>query len=50
MLSDGTILFEGEPLMSRLLQHCAIMNNRFLILDAPQHLHDELVALGRADQ
>ena len=43
MLSDGTILFEGEPLMSRLLQHCAIMNNRFLILDAPQHLHDELL-------
>jgi len=43
MLSDGTILFEGEPLMSRLLQHCAVMNNRFLILDAPQHLHDELL-------
>lgn len=43
MLSDGTILFEGEPLMGRLLHHCAIMNNRFLILDAPQHLHDELL-------
>lgn len=43
MLSDGTIIFEGEPLMSRLLEHCAIMNNRFLILDAPQHLHDQLL-------
>ena len=43
MLADGTILFEGEPLMSRLLEHCAIMNNRFLILDSPQHLHDELL-------
>ena len=29
--------------MSRLLHHCAVMNNRFLILDAPQHLHDELL-------
>ena len=43
MLGDGTIIFEGEPLMSRLLQHCAVMNNRFLMLDAPQHLHDELL-------
>jgi hypothetical protein len=43
MLSDGTILFEGEALMTRLLQHCAVMNNRFLILDAPQHLHDDLL-------
>ena len=46
MLSDGTILFEGEPLMSRLLHHCAVMNNRFLILDAPQHLHDDLLVRG----
>ncbi len=43
MLNDGSILFEGEALWSRLLQHCAVMNNRFLIMDAPQQLHDELL-------
>ena len=43
MNDDGTILFKGETLMIRMLQHCAVMNNRFLIIDAPQHLHDELL-------
>jgi hypothetical protein len=43
MSDDGTILFKGEALMIRMLQHCAVMNNRFFIMDAPQHLHDELL-------
>ena len=43
MTDDGQILFQGEPLMIRMLQHCAVMNNRFLIVDTPQYLHDELL-------
>lgn len=43
MLNDGTLTFDGEALLTRLLRHCAIMNNRFLIIDAPQNLHDDLL-------
>lgn len=43
MLNDGTLLFDGEAMLTRLLQHCAVMNNRFLIVDAPQNLHDDLL-------
>jgi uncharacterized protein len=31
----------AEPTMRMLLEHCREMNNRFLILDTPQELHDE---------
>ena len=43
MTQDGLVLFKGEAFMLRMLQHCAVMNNRFFIIDAPQHLHDELL-------
>ncbi|MEZ4234719.1 MAG: phage tail sheath subtilisin-like domain-containing protein [Myxococcota bacterium] len=31
----------AEPTMRMLLDHCREMNNRFLLLDTPQDLHDE---------
>ena len=43
MFADGTIMCSSEPLYGRLLQHCAEMNNRFLIIDAPKDLHDDLL-------
>ncbi|TNE90778.1 MAG: phage tail sheath family protein [Deltaproteobacteria bacterium] len=39
-LPDGRTRCGSESMIHMLLEHCREMNNRFLILDAPQHLHD----------
>jgi len=33
----------GEPIWELLLKHCHEMNNRFLILDPPRELHDQML-------
>jgi hypothetical protein len=39
---DGdSVTFSGEPILEMLLHHCRMMNNRFLIIDAPKDLHDD---------
>lgn len=37
---DGKVRCGAESMIEMLLSHCREMNNRFLVLDAPQHLHD----------
>jgi hypothetical protein len=37
---DGSVRCGAESMLLLLLEHCREMNNRFLIVDAPQHLHD----------
>ena len=39
----GRIFADCEALYSFFLRHCFEMNNRFLIMDAPQRLHDDLL-------
>ncbi len=41
--SDGGVRADVEALYDELLAHCREMNNRFLIMDAPQGLHDSLL-------
>jgi hypothetical protein len=38
---DGPVQADAEMFYDTLLTHCREMNNRFLIMDAPQGLHDE---------
>jgi hypothetical protein len=40
---DGGIRADVEALYDELLAHCREMNNRFLIMDAPQGLHEHLL-------
>jgi phage tail sheath protein FI len=40
---DGGVRADVEALYDELLAHCREMNNRFLIMDAPQGLHDTLL-------
>lgn len=37
---DGAVNADAEVLYDELMKHCREMNNRFLIIDAPQGLHD----------
>ncbi|MEL6344071.1 MAG: phage tail sheath C-terminal domain-containing protein [Myxococcota bacterium] len=39
----GVVRADAEGLYDRLLAHCREMTNRFLIIDAPNGLHDELL-------
>ena len=39
MSRDGTVSCTAETLYSMLLSHCREMNNRFLMIDAPDSLH-----------
>lgn len=39
----GRIFADCEALYSFFLRHCFEMNNRFLIMDAPRQLHDQLL-------
>ena len=39
----GRIFADCEALYSFFLKHCFEMNNRFLIMDAPRQLHDQLL-------
>lgn len=39
----GKVNWQGENFANELLVHCRMMNNRFLILDAPRGLHGELL-------
>ena len=41
--SNGDIFAGCEAVYTLLLQHCVEMNNRFLIMDVPQNLHEELL-------
>ena len=41
--SDGGVRADVEALYDELLEHCREMNNRFLIMDAPQGLHGGLL-------
>ena len=41
--SDGGVRADVEALYDEMLAHCREMNNRFLIMDAPQGLHDSLL-------
>lgn len=36
----GKVRCGADAMIRLLLEHCREMNNRFLIIDAPQHLHD----------
>ncbi|MCO4748108.1 MAG: phage tail sheath family protein [Proteobacteria bacterium] len=38
--AGGKVKCGAEPMLKMLLDHCREMNNRFLIVDAPQHLHE----------
>ncbi len=40
----GKVSFRGEVLWQTMLQHCAEMGNRFLLLDSPRGLHGEHLA------
>jgi phage tail sheath protein FI len=39
----GRVTWLGDSLADELLAHCRMMNNRFLVLDAPRGLHGELL-------
>ena len=39
MARDGTVTCDAEALFGTLLAHCREMNNRFLMMDAPDSLH-----------
>jgi len=39
----GEVVADVEPLYNYLLEHCHQMRNRFLILDPPKGLHDDLL-------
>lgn len=46
---DGPPRAAGDNMLGRLLEHCAEMNNRFLVIDPPRDLHgDALLAWCRA--
>ena len=40
---NGTVRTDADALYDRLLSHCRAMTNRFLIVDAPRGLHDQLL-------
>lgn len=43
MFADGQIFSSAEALLGRFLLHCSVMNNRFLLIDSPRDLHDDLL-------
>ena len=41
---DGSVRTDADALYDMLLQHCHQMTNRFLVMDAPRGLHEDLLA------
>jgi hypothetical protein len=40
---SGDLIVPGQPVTEMLLEHCREMNNRFLVIDAPRDMHDEML-------